>query len=79
MTRDQLNRPIVKITGHTTMDDATVWFLQVTLPQTGAAESVQVHKGDEFFGLRFVRIIGNNRAIELEYLKLNERFVVEAP
>lgn len=80
LTKDQLNRPIVKVTGNTTMDDGkTVWFFQVTLPETGTTESVRAQEGDEFLGLRFVRTLGSNRAVELEYLKLHERFIVQAP
>ena len=76
---DQLNRPQVKVTGNTTMDGVTIWFLQLYLPETKTTESVQVRQGDEFHGLRFVDTLGNNRAIELEYLKLNERFIAPAP
>lgn len=79
LAKDQINRPQVKVTGTTTMDDVTIWFLQVYLPETHATQSLQVRQGDEFLGLRFVDTLGNNRAIELEYLKMNERFVVPAP
>jgi len=79
LAKDQLNRPEVKITGSTTMDGETTWFFQVTLPETGTMESVRARKGDEFYGLRFVNVLGNNRAVELEYLKLNERFIVPGP
>ncbi|HOF39158.1 MAG TPA: hypothetical protein PLD73_03725, partial [Candidatus Hydrogenedentes bacterium] len=79
LAKDQINRPHVKVTGNTTMDGVTIWFLQVYLPETHTTQSLQVRQGDEFLGLRFVGTLGNNRAIELEYLKLNERFVVPAP
>ena len=49
-------------------------FLTVTLHPSGEEKSVHARKGDEFYGLRFVDIIGDLRGIKLEYLKIPGEF-----
>ena len=45
-------------------------FLRVTDRATGKVKSVNVREGDVFNDLRVVAIIGNNKAVQFEYLKI---------
>lgn len=76
MAYDQKTRPVVNITGVYAQDGETIWFMDVFLPATGRTENVRVREGEEFHGLRFVRTIGANSGVELEYQKLHELFTV---
>lgn len=49
-------------------------FLTVTLHPSGEEKNVHARKGDEFYGLRFVDIIGDLRGIKFEYLKIPGEF-----
>jgi hypothetical protein len=75
----QLTRPVVKVTGNYEQEGETIWFLHVKLPKTGKTHTVKVRPGEEFHGLRFVQVLGDNRSLELEYQKLHETFTVKAP
>ena len=75
----QLNRPKVRITGSTkipSQSDKTVFFLDVFLPEKNKTESVKQSVGDEFLGLRFVEVIGNDQGIKLEYKATGDIFSV---
>jgi len=67
-----LSRPIVTVQGF--MKDPekkdTYAFLQVKLQPSNEVKAVQVRPGDEFFGLRFVDIVGDNKGVRLEYLAI---------
>lgn len=45
-------------------------FLELTDHLTGKTERLEAREGDEFHDLRLVRVIGNNKAVLLEYLKM---------
>jgi len=75
----ELERPRVVLLGF--FDDNvqadTYVFLQVTLPPSNEVKKVHVRPGEEFLGLRFVDIIGKNKGIILEYLRVpGENFKV---
>lgn len=65
-----LSRPKVKLKGF--LDDIEkddiYAFLEVTLHPSGEVKRVQVRAGEEFEGLRFVRMIGIRKGVLLEYL-----------
>ena len=65
-----LSRPKVKLKGF--LDDIEkndlYAFLKITLRPSREVKQVQVRAGEEFEGLRFVRIIGNRKGVLLEYL-----------
>jgi len=67
-----ITRPVVVVQGF--VDDKekkdTYAFLQVTLRPSMEVDSVQVKPGDEFYGLRFVDIVGDKKGVRLEYLKI---------
>jgi len=67
-----LQRPVVEIHGF--LDDHekgdTYVFLNIINRQTGEVEKIEARTGDEFNNLRFVRILGNNQGILLEYLRM---------
>ena len=54
-------------------------FIEVYLPESGKVHNIRVRQGDEFHGLRFVKIIGKNRGIEFEHLETGDRFEVYVP
>ncbi|MBI5093422.1 MAG: hypothetical protein HZB26_13400 [Candidatus Hydrogenedentes bacterium] len=76
----QLNRPVVKITASTKIGDGkTVFFFDVFLPDKNKTESQKVSVGDEFCGLRFVEVIGNDEGVKLEYKAVGDTFDVKRP
>ena len=67
-----LEQPIVRVHGF--LDDLekgdTYAFLELINKNTGNVDKIEARVGDEFNSLRFVRIIGNNKAILFEYLRM---------
>ena len=45
-------------------------FLELTDYFTGKIDRVQAREGDEFNNLRLVRVIGRNKSVLFEYLKV---------
>lgn len=77
-----LARPKIEMKGF--IDDkeknATYVFLRLTDRKTGKMKTVTQREGDEFDDLRLVGIIGNNKAVRLEYMKIPGLvFEVEGP
>ncbi|NUM53333.1 MAG: hypothetical protein HUU46_06795 [Candidatus Hydrogenedentes bacterium] len=74
------NRPVATINGWYEPRDAPVRtiyaFIEVYTPEDGQTHHLQVREGEEFFGLRFVEMIGNKSGILFEYLKTRDRFKV---
>lgn len=67
-----VEQPIVRVRGF--LDDhekGDVYaFLELIERRTGEIEKVEARVGDEFNNLRFVRIIGNNKSVLFEYLRM---------
>lgn len=67
-----LEKPKVVVKGY--MDDLETnqlsIFLELTDYFSGKIDRIQVREGDEFNNLRLVRVIGRNKGILLEYLKV---------
>lgn len=64
----EANKPRVKLRGFM-VDNAgnrTYALMTLTIPATGQVKDVQAAEGDEFEGLRFVKVVGDQRGIELE-------------
>jgi hypothetical protein len=60
--------------------DDTYAFLVLTLKPSGKRHNVQVRPGEEFDGLRFIDIVGNNQGVILEYLDIpGSKFKVMVP
>lgn len=72
----QLNRPKVTISGSSSVRDKTVFFMDVYLPETKKTESRQQSVGDEFLGLHFVEVIGDNQGVKFEYKATGDVFTV---
>jgi hypothetical protein len=74
------NRPVVTIRGWYEPRDTetkTIYtFVEVYTPEDGQTHHVQVREGEEFLGLKYVRMIGEKRGIQFEYLKTRDRFEV---
>ena len=68
----QGKKPIVTLKGFMSekKDNRVYAFLSVEDPMTGTKKDVQVAEGEEFEGLRFNKVIGDQRGIELEYLAI---------
>lgn len=45
-------------------------FLELVNRTTGAVEKVQAREGEEFSGIRLLRVIGRNQKVRVEYLKI---------
>ncbi len=72
-----LSLPKVTIKGFFNVDtrkDEIYAFLHLK-NSDGTQKDVKVRPGEEFDGCRFVRIIGNQQGVELEFLKLPGEFV----
>lgn len=67
-----LDMPTARVKGF--LDDVekkqTYVFIELFNRRTGEVEKLQAREGDEFNNLRLVRIIGANKAVLFEYLKL---------
>ena len=65
-------KPIVTLKGFMSEQNTNkvYAFLTIQDPMTGTAKDVQVAEGEEFDGLRFNKVIGDQRGIELEYLAI---------
>lgn len=69
----QLNKPMVKCKAFFVdikSNNQTYAFLELTYVKTGEIKNVQVREGEEFDDLRFVRIIGDLKGVELEYMPI---------
>lgn len=77
----EINRPQIKVTGiYKSEDDGiTHAFVDVFLPETQEMHKLQVRIGEEFLGLIFERIEGNNQKLWFKYLKTNQSFAVDGP
>lgn len=74
------NRPVVMLRGwyeDREKDPPVIYaFIEVYLPENGEVEHLRVREGDEFLGLKFLKIIGKRRGMLLEYQKTGDRFEV---
>lgn len=73
-----IDRPKPDITGFW-KDEATgqtTVFLHVTTPSDGKTHDVRAREGDEFYDLRLIEIIGDNKCVKFEYLVNQDTFQV---
>lgn len=74
------NRPRVTIRGwyepRDTPTKIIYTFIEVYTPEDGQTHHLEVREGEEFLGLKYVRMIGDKRGILFEYLKTEDRFEV---
>lgn len=74
------NRPVVTIKGwyepRDTEHRVIYTFVEVFTPEDGQTHHLQVREGEEFLGLKYVRMIGDRSGILFEYLKTRDRFEV---
>lgn len=79
----QLNRPIVAIRGWyepLEVDLPIVYvFVKVYLPESNEVVSMRVREGEEFLGLKFLKILGKKKGIRLEYKATGDVFEVYGP
>ena len=83
-----LGRPQVKCTGFATIDaNDLLSFLEIRDPKTKVVDSFRIREGEEFYPgadgkdlLKLIKVIGNQSAIEMEYLALpGETWVIPGP
>ncbi len=73
-----MNRPQITVTGFVELDGELYAFLELFDPGTGETEQYRRREGEEFHDvMRLVRVVGNQQAVEVEYLPA--RFVWEVP
>jgi len=73
MAQMQLSKPKVKLKGFFTdkaRNDETYVWLELTDQETHETHTVKVREGEEFDGLKLVKIIGIKQGVTLEYLKI---------
>ena len=74
------NRPRVTIRGwyepRDTPTKIIYTFIEVYTPEDGQTHHLEVREGEEFLGLKYVRMIGDKRGILFEYMKTEDRFEV---
>ena len=74
------NRPVVTIRGWYEPRDTTVRiiyvFLEIYTPEDGQTHHIQACEGEEFYNLRFEKIIGDKRGIRFEYAVSGDQFEV---
>ncbi|MCC6154298.1 MAG: hypothetical protein IT367_11095 [Candidatus Hydrogenedentes bacterium] len=74
------NRPRVTIRGwyepRDTPTKIIYTFVEVYTPEDGQTHHLEVREGEEFLGLKYVRMIGDKRGILFEYMKTEDRFEV---
>lgn len=79
----QQNRPIVVIRGWyepLDVDLPIVYvFVKVYLPESNKVETRRIREGEEFLGLKFLKILGKKKGIRLEYKATGDVFEVYGP
>jgi len=73
MAELQMKKPRVKLKGFfrdETSNDQLYAFVQITDPVAGKVYQEQMREGEEKYGIRFNRIIGNQQGVEFEYLAI---------
>ena len=76
---DDEDKPSEKDPLEREVEDVTVAFCHVSIPETRKIESIQVREGDEFNGYEFLEIIGRNRGMRLRYLPTGDKIDVYGP
>jgi hypothetical protein len=75
-----LARPRVSVRGFIDSAGELIAFLEVKEADSEAKEMYKIREGEEFHNvLKLIRIIGNNQAVEIEYLPLKDTFEVPGP
>ena len=74
----ELQKPEVSIQGYFYDGNAneTAVFMDFYLPIESETHRHQVRKGEEFYGLKLVGIIGNNQGVTMEYIETTQTFDV---
>ncbi len=76
-------RPIVVVRGWyqplDTPETIIYVFLKVYIPETQQVKSVRVREGEEFDGLKFLKILGKKSGIRLQYVATGDVFDVYGP
>jgi hypothetical protein len=79
----QENRPIVLVRGWyepLDVDLPIVYvFVKVYLPESNSVVSKRIREGEEFLGLKFLKILGKKKGIRLEYKATGDVFEVYGP
>ena len=73
MAELQMKKPKVKLKGFfrdVASNEQVYAFVQITDPVAGKVYQEQMREGEEKYGIRFNRIIGNQQGVEFEYLAI---------
>lgn len=75
-----LNRPRITVTGFVELDGELYAFMDLFDPKTGETTNYRRREGEEFHEvMRLVRIVGNQQAVEVEYLPARYIWNVPGP
>ncbi len=70
--KTMMEQPTVRVRGFLEDKDkgSLYVFLELVNRKTGAVEKVQAREGEEFNGIRLIRVIGRNQKVRVEYTKI---------
>ncbi len=75
-----MNLPRITVTGFVELDGDLYAFIELFDPKTGEMTAYRRREGEEFHDvMRLVRIIGNQQAVEVEYLPVRHVWQVPGP
>ena len=67
-----LEQPTVRVRGFLEdgVDKTLYVFLEIVDRRTGEVKKVQAREGEEFNGLRLIKVLGRNKQVRFEYIKI---------
>lgn len=70
--KNMMEQPTVRVRGflEDKEKDSLYVFLELVNRKTGEIEKVQAREGEEFEGIRLLKVVGRNQKVRIEYIKI---------
>lgn len=70
--QEMMAQPTVRVRGFLEdgVDKTLYVFMDITDRRTGEVKKVQAREGEEFHGLRMIKVLGRNKQVRFEYIKI---------
>ncbi len=70
--QEMMAQPTVRVRGFLEdgVDKSLYVFMDITDRRTGEVKKVQAREGEEFHGLRMIKVLGRNKQVRFEYIKI---------
>jgi hypothetical protein len=70
--QEMMAQPTVRVRGFLEdgVDKTLYVFMDITDRRTGEVKKVQAREGEEFNGLRMIKVLGRNKQVRFEYIKI---------